>query len=59
MDLPYFEKIARESPNAKWYECVVDDKEKTAKLDAISKIVESSKVEFITYDELTMNNDIA
>ncbi len=59
VDLPYFEKIASESPNAKWYVCVVDDKEKTTKFDAISKIVESNKVEFITYDELTMNNDIA
>lgn len=59
VDLPYFEKIVRESPNAKWYVCVVDDKEKKAKFDAISKIVESNKVEFITYDELTMNNDIA
>ena len=59
VDLTYFEKIARESPNAKWYVCVVDDKEKKAKFDAISIIVESNKVEFITYDELTMNNDIA
>jgi len=58
VDLPYFEKIARESPNAKWYVCVVNDKEKKAKFDAISKIVKIKKVGFITYDELTIKNDI-
>lgn len=61
VDLPYFEKIACKSRNAKWYVSYRDDNLKDLKRMAenVCKIPYANDVKFITLDELRVNGDNA
>lgn len=61
VDLPYFERIARESSEAKWYVSYRDDDLRDLKRIAenICKIPYATNVKLITLDELRVNNDNA
>lgn len=55
VDLPYFEKIASESPNARWYVSYYNDLKTIA--ENVCKIPKIKQVKFISLDELHLNRD--
>lgn len=54
VDLPYFEKIAHESPDAKWYASYKTDKDKE-NVENMRKVCGIDHIKLITLDELLSN----